>query len=252
MTIRTTATVFITILYVITFNSSYAIPPNAHASGSGWKCNTNYKQIGQQCKKLSPAELKSISEKFDTAISFDRQRKFKESFKIYLPLAESGHVAAQYNLADMYGRGQGVSINPERAFSWYEKAALQGHALSQYYLGFYYLRGEGTSKDAKKGFYWMEQSAKQGFKLAQHHLGIIYGAGTVIDRDHNKAIVWHRKAAEQGVANSQYYTAFYYCIGFETAPKNLQTCASWAKKAQENGSKKALKLRERYELWKFD
>ena len=237
---------------MIMFNSSYAIPLNAHASVNGWKCNTNYKQTGQQCKKLSPAELKSISEKFDIAISFYKQRKFKEAFKIYLPLAESGNVGAQFNVAGMYGRGDGVSINRERAFSWYEKAALQGHDMSQYYLGMLYFQGEGTSRDVKKGFYWTKQSAKQGIKLAQYHLGILYGAGTKVEKDHNKAIVWHRKAAEQGVVESQYFTAFYYCIGFEEAPKSLKTCARWAKEAQKNGSKRASKLWAEYELWKFD
>lgn len=231
------------ILSVIISSASYAIPVNCLEAESCLK--------SQQSKNTLTPEVQSVAERFAIAMSFDNEKKYEEAFKIYLPLAESGNVGAQFNIAGMYRYGEGVPVNYERSFRWYEKAALQGHAMSQHYLGGLYRTGEGISRDPEKSFYWTEKSARSGNKLAQVRLAILYALGDGIAKDHNTAFLWYEKAAKQGVVTAQYFVARYYCIGFEAAPKNLKTCAKWAKKAQENGSKRAAKLWERYELWKF-
>lgn len=240
---KTATTVICIVLYMVISSTSYATPVNCIEAK---RCLQS-----QQSKNTLAPEIQSVAEKFAIAMSLERKYKYKEAFKIYLSLAESGNAGAQFNVAVMYRYGVGVPVNYERSFHWYEKAALQGHTMSQHDLGVLHMKGEGGARDPKKGFYWTERSAKSGNKLAQYHLAILYTLGDGINKDHNKAFIWHEKAADQGVVVSQYYVAWYFCIGFEAAPKNLKTCAKWAKKAQENGSKRAAKLWERYELWKF-
>src|SRR5208337_4622615 len=46
----------------------------------------------------------------------------------YLKLAEQGDAQAQYSLAVMYGKGQGVERDPPEAVKWLTKAAEQGLA----------------------------------------------------------------------------------------------------------------------------
>jgi TPR repeat protein len=41
--------------------------------------------------------------------------------------AERGHVQAQYNLGNMYLKGQGVKPDRAQAKQWFTQAAEQGH-----------------------------------------------------------------------------------------------------------------------------
>lgn len=43
-------------------------------------------------------------------------------------LANQGYAIYQYNLAQMYRKGQGVNQNYATAFQWYQKSANQGYA----------------------------------------------------------------------------------------------------------------------------
>ena len=44
-------------------------------------------------------------------------------------------LAAQYNLALMYYKGEGGARDPKQAVVWWTKAAEQGHADAQSFLG---------------------------------------------------------------------------------------------------------------------
>ena len=52
--------------------------------------------------------------------------------------AEQGNIKAQYNLALMYYKGEGVPQNYEEAIKWYNKAAEQGNIKAQYNLALMY------------------------------------------------------------------------------------------------------------------
>jgi TPR repeat protein len=47
--------------------------------------------------------------------------------KWFREAAERGHSQAQYNLGNMYLKGQGVKADREAAEKWFRKAADQGH-----------------------------------------------------------------------------------------------------------------------------
>ncbi len=77
--------------------------------------------------------------------------------------AEAGEVAAQYELAQMYGRGEGVEHNISEAARWYRAAAESGHEMAAYKLAFLYLRGRGLpNKDYVQAYRWFGVSAELG------------------------------------------------------------------------------------------
>ena len=49
--------------------------------------------------------------------------------------AEQGHADAQFQLAQMYNDGVGVTQNDVLAIDWYRKAAEQGIASAQFLFG---------------------------------------------------------------------------------------------------------------------
>ena len=87
---------------------------------------------------------------------------YKKAFNEWLPIAEKGNAAAQYNLAGLYVNGYGTDLNEKTAFDWYRRAAQQGHPKAQYNLGVMYIIESGTN---------------QSFFEAKHWLGLAYENG---------------------------------------------------------------------------
>ena len=54
--------------------------------------------------------------------------------KWYRLAAKQGNTEAQFNLGDMYARGDGVSEDKTEAMKWLRFAAEQGHAEAQFSL----------------------------------------------------------------------------------------------------------------------
>jgi uncharacterized protein len=84
--------------------------------------------------------------------------------------AEKGDAKAQYELANIYAKGEGVEKDLKKAVYWYEKAAEQGHSYAQYNLGLMYYKGLGVEKDFNTTRYWYEKAAAQGDEDAQRNL----------------------------------------------------------------------------------
>jgi len=85
-----------------------------------------------------------------------------ELFWAALEEARWGEAEAQYMVANMYEKGEGVEKDPKEAASWYEKAADQGHPYSMYKLADMYEKGEGVAKDDAKAAEWFKKAAESG------------------------------------------------------------------------------------------
>jgi TPR repeat protein len=59
--------------------------------------------------------------------------------------AEQGNALGQYNLANMYGNGYGVTKDHNEELKWHQKSADQGNKLSQFYLDYMYQNGYGVT-----------------------------------------------------------------------------------------------------------
>jgi len=82
------------------------------------------------------------------------------------PLAEDGHVLAQFAIAAMYDDGRGLPQNLPRALSWYKTAAHAGLVDAQYMLGRFYGSGRGVKQNPSAAFYWFTLAAAGGHPRA--------------------------------------------------------------------------------------
>ena len=99
---------------------------------------------------------------------------------------------AQYNLADRYKDGVGVSQSDENAIYWYKKSAIQGNSSAQLSLGHMY----DMKNKYEEAFYWYKKSAEQGNPRAQYNLGSKYIFGFGVGKDYVKAKHWMEKARD--------------------------------------------------------
>ena len=83
------------------------------------------------------------------------------------PLAEQGYAAAQFIIARMYEKGEGVTQDYKEALKWYRLAAEQGYAAAQSNLGVLYASGEGVIQDVVIADMWFNIAASNGYEDAK-------------------------------------------------------------------------------------
>jgi TPR repeat protein len=113
------------------------------------------------------------------------------------PLAESGYPPAQYNLALLYERGQGVARDPSTAAHWYRLAAEQDVLLAKVNLALLYISGDGVARDYGRALVLLEEAAAAGNGKAQTNLGNLHLRGLGVARDEAAAAKLFRAAAQQ-------------------------------------------------------
>ena len=69
--------------------------------------------------------------------------------------AEQGDARVQYELGNIYAKGEGVPQDYQEAAKWYREAGEQGHGSAQYELGSIYAKGEGVPQDYIKAYAWL-------------------------------------------------------------------------------------------------
>jgi len=131
-------------------------------------------------------------------------RDYLEAARIWQPLAEQGHVAAQLNLGTLYDFGYGVESAPVIAARWYRAAAMQGNRAAQFNLAMMYATGRGLHQNADQAKHWYQKAAEQDLPIAQYRLGLIYKDSENIPTDYKKARYWLQKASEQGFPDAEY------------------------------------------------
>jgi TPR repeat protein len=87
--------------------------------------------------------------------------------EVWLPLAETGMVEAQYNIGLMYEHGQGHEVDLAAAHPWYLKAADGGYARAQYRVAEMYEAGEGVRRDLIQAHFWFRMAGDQRFGNAK-------------------------------------------------------------------------------------
>jgi S1-C subfamily serine protease len=102
------------------------------------------------------------------------QGDYGQAIRLWLPLAEQGHVNAQINLGVMYDNGNGVPQDAARAARWYRAAARQDSVIAQYNLGMFLAERRIQSTGEEDALYWLRKAAAQGYADAQFQLGLMY------------------------------------------------------------------------------
>ena len=74
----------------------------------------------------------------------------------WIPLAETGDSRAQYQVALMYYRGEGLPQDYEKAALWYRRAAERGDVDAQLNIGLMHAQGLGVKQSFYEAFKWFE------------------------------------------------------------------------------------------------
>ena len=159
----------------------------------------------------------------------------EQRFAKNLDKARAGDASSQYDVAEAYEAGDGVSKDLLMAVDWWKKAAEQGNSNGQNKLGWAYMTGTGVDKDPKKAIELWQKSAEQGHRAAQSNLGLAYRDGVGVPKDPQKAVEWWQKAAEQGSKSAQANLALAFSLGLGVT-KDSKKAVEWWQKAAEQGS----------------
>lgn len=99
---------------------------------------------------------------YEQGIQYENDKKYAESFEAYKRASELGHIKAQTNLGFCYLKGQGTSIDLNKAFQCLENSSKQGHARAMVNLALMYKHGRGVEKDITKAREWYGKAAALG------------------------------------------------------------------------------------------
>jgi hypothetical protein len=127
------------------------------------------------------------------------RKDYKEALRFYRLSAEQGDAWAQYQLGEIYDKGQGVPQDYKEAVKWFRLAAEQGHVYAQRQLGdMYYFNERGVLQDYKEAVKWYRLSAEQGNGYAQRQLGNMYFDGRGVLQDYVLTHMWYNLAGSNG------------------------------------------------------
>jgi TPR repeat protein len=159
----------------------------------------------------------SWSADYQKGLTAAKSGDFATALREWTPLAEQGNAVAQYNLGQMYRKGQGVSQDYKTAVKWYRLAAKQGDDSAQFLHGRGLIEGAGAFKDeiasqlridgmnklvlsAKNGFpnvlpYLEEKARDYKRDSFQYSVGLIYRRGWGVAQNYGQAFKWFSLAA---------------------------------------------------------
>ena len=110
---------------------------------------------------------------FQRGLAAARSGDYATALREWKPLAEQGYADAQYNLGQMYAKGQGVPQDYKTAVKWYTLSAEQGFAFAQFNLGAMYGNGTGVKQDYVRAHMWWNIAASSGEKDADKNRDIV-------------------------------------------------------------------------------
>ena len=84
--------------------------------------------------------------------------------------AEDRSCTTQFELGEMFHRGDVRSRDYNQAFNWYTRSAKKGYRRAQHRLGTLYARGQGVTRNYVKAYAWCKVSAFQKSKKALRKL----------------------------------------------------------------------------------
>lgn len=105
------------------------------------------------------------------------------ALKEFKPLAEGGNAEAQFKLAEIHMKAQGVALNGEEFLKWCRKAAERGHAEAQFTLGMHYARGGLVRENHAEAKNWFLKAADQGHAESLGYLALLLDSGNGVKRD---------------------------------------------------------------------
>ncbi len=156
--------------------------------------------------------------------------------------AEQDFPDAYYFLGRFYGLGDGVSLDQDKAWSYYIKGHNLGSYKCGYAMGLAYHTGHGAIRNDEKSkelfhqsYQFIKLEAEMGDPVSTHILGTYYYYGFYVQRYIFTAIDWFKKAAELGYSDSQYMLGMIYeTIGEGTSNSQEQARIYYEQAAKQD------------------
>jgi len=157
----------------------------------------------------------------------------------YRKAAEADNAEAQYTLAELYLKGDGVGRDYRQAAQLFRRAAEKGNlARAQYALGLLHQRGLGVLKNDVEAVLWWQKAADQNYSAAITHVGIALLEGRGIAKDEEAARKALERAAELDEPHAQYTLGRIYERGIGTK-KDPVVAMKWFILAAEQAHQQA-------------
>ncbi|MGD9980629.1 MAG: hypothetical protein AB7H66_05185 [Hyphomonadaceae bacterium] len=144
------------------------------------------------------AQSGNLTAQYELALQRLGSGRTAEGVTLLRRAADRGFPMAQYRLAKLYERGEGVPADLTIARQWTERAAAAGNRRAMHDLGVYFARGEGAPLDEAAAFRWFRQAAELGVADSQYNLGVLYQQGRGVNASASEALFWFLVAARQG------------------------------------------------------
>lgn len=107
-------------------------------------------------------------------------------------------VMAEYRLAKLYERGEGVPRDMAAARSWTEKAAIGGNRLAMHDLAVFYAEGDAGPQSYAAAVEWFRAASDLGLVDSQYNLAVLYEKGLGLTQDKAEAAYWFEVAGRAG------------------------------------------------------
>jgi hypothetical protein len=129
--------------------------------------------------------------------------------------AEKGHPGAKRTLAELarFRAAQKPAEVEAQMVTFVRENAAKGSASAQYQLSQMYAKGEGVPKDDALAFEWLRKAADQGQPEALTSLALRYAAGKGVERDFSHARALYLKGAQRGNTGAQASIGLYLVRG---------------------------------------
>jgi TPR repeat protein len=128
---------------------------------------------------------------------------FKQAARWYGMAASNGNVQGEAMFGELCLAGRGGTKDTNAAIMWLTKAADEGSVAAQYDLAFAYERGQkGFPHDDKQAACWYGAASEGGDSLAQYEYGQRLISGFGVAADPVEGLKWLLVAASQGQTDS--------------------------------------------------
>jgi localization factor PodJL len=112
--------------------------------------------------------------------------------------ARRGLVMAEYRLAKLYEKGEGVPRDIAASRSWTEKAAIGGNVKAMHDLAVFYAEGDAGPQSYAAAVEWFRQASDMGLVDSQYNLAVLYEQGLGVTQDKREAAYWFEVAGRAG------------------------------------------------------
>jgi hypothetical protein len=164
----------------------------------------------------------------------------------YKKAAEADNPDAQYALAELHLKGEGVPKSFPAAANLFRQCADKGNlARCQYALGLLYQRGLGVPRSDIEAVLWWQKAADKNFSPAITYVGIALLEGKGIQKDEDAARKMLERAAELDEPNAQYTLCRIYEKGIGIA-KDQVLAMKWCILAAEQAHPQATQKVEEF------